>query len=53
MRRELRELLPTILRSSEVRIINLIGGVRTARMLSERAGRTLKRTVMELGGFIR
>ncbi len=35
----------------EVRIINLIGGVRTARMLSERAGRTLKRTVMELGGF--
>jgi len=35
----------------EVRIINLIGGVKTARMLSERAGRTLKRTVMELGGF--
>ncbi len=35
----------------EVRVINLIGGVKTARMLSERAGRTLKRTVMELGGF--
>src|SRR5450631_4572559 len=35
----------------EVRIINLIGGVKTARMLSERAGRLLKRTVMELGGF--
>jgi acyl-CoA reductase-like NAD-dependent aldehyde dehydrogenase len=35
----------------EVRAINLIGGVKTARMLSERAGRTLKRTVMELGGF--
>src|ERR1700726_2015967 len=35
----------------EVRIINLIGGVKTARMLSERAGQTLKRTVMELGGF--
>jgi acyl-CoA reductase-like NAD-dependent aldehyde dehydrogenase len=35
----------------EVRIINLIGGVKTARMLTERAGRTLKRTVMELGGF--
>src|ERR1700675_3559313 len=36
---------------SEVRIINLIGGVKTARMLTERAGRTLKRTVLELGGF--
>jgi acyl-CoA reductase-like NAD-dependent aldehyde dehydrogenase len=36
---------------AEVRVINLIGGVKTARMLSERAGRTLKRTVMELGGF--
>src|SRR6266850_2048128 len=35
----------------EVRIINLIGGVKTARMLAERAGRTLKRTVLELGGF--
>ena len=36
---------------SEVRVINLIGGVKTARMLAERAGRTLKRTVLELGGF--
>jgi acyl-CoA reductase-like NAD-dependent aldehyde dehydrogenase len=35
----------------EVRVINLIGGVRTARILAERAGRTLKRTVLELGGF--
>src|SRR6202171_2934304 len=35
----------------EVRVINLIGGVKTARMLTERAGRTLKRTVMELGGL--
>jgi acyl-CoA reductase-like NAD-dependent aldehyde dehydrogenase len=35
----------------EVRVINLIGGVKTARMLAERAGRTLKRTVLELGGF--
>ena len=33
----------------EVRVINLIGGVKTARMLAERAGRLLKRTVMELG----
>lgn len=35
----------------EVRCINLIGGVKTARMLAERAGRTLKRSVMELGGY--
>lgn len=35
----------------EIRVINLIGGVKTARMLAERAGRTLKRTVLELGGF--
>src|SRR2546425_2977009 len=35
----------------EVRVINLIGGVKTARILAERAGRTLKRTVLELGGF--
>src|ERR1700675_1091263 len=35
----------------EVRVINLIGGVKTGRMLAERAGRLLKRTVMELGGF--
>ena len=37
--------------SEQVRCINLIGGVRTARMLGERAGRTLKRTVLELGGY--
>ncbi|MCE7001623.1 aldehyde dehydrogenase family protein [Kibdelosporangium philippinense] len=35
----------------EVRCINFIGSVQTARMLSERAGRVLKRTVMELGGY--
>jgi len=35
----------------EVRVINLIGGVKTARMVAERAGRLLKRTVLELGGF--
>src|SRR6204780_5032100 len=35
----------------EVRVINLIGGVKTARMLAEGAGALLKRTVMELGGF--
>jgi acyl-CoA reductase-like NAD-dependent aldehyde dehydrogenase len=37
--------------SQDVRVINLIGGVKTARMLAERAGRTLKRTVLELGGY--
>jgi len=37
--------------SQDVRCINLIGGVKTARMLAERAGRTLKRTVLELGGY--
>jgi len=37
--------------SPDVRCINLIGGVKTARMLGERAGRTLKRTVFELGGY--
>jgi len=35
----------------EVRAINLIGGVRTAKMLAKRAGETLKRTTMELGGY--
>jgi len=37
--------------SDAVRCINFIGSVATGRMLAERAGRTLKRSVMELGGF--
>jgi acyl-CoA reductase-like NAD-dependent aldehyde dehydrogenase len=37
--------------SPDVRLINLIGGVKTARILASRAGETLKRTVLELGGF--
>jgi acyl-CoA reductase-like NAD-dependent aldehyde dehydrogenase len=37
--------------SYDVKAINLIGGVATARMLAERAGRTLKRTCLELGGY--
>jgi acyl-CoA reductase-like NAD-dependent aldehyde dehydrogenase len=37
--------------SDDVRCINFIGSVATGRMLAERAGRTLKRSVMELGGF--
>ncbi|GIM93024.1 aldehyde dehydrogenase family protein [Paractinoplanes toevensis] len=37
--------------SPDVRVINLIGGVQTAKMLAKRAGETLKRTVLELGGY--
>jgi acyl-CoA reductase-like NAD-dependent aldehyde dehydrogenase len=37
--------------SEEVRCINLIGGVKTARLLAQRAGETLKRTCLELGGY--
>jgi acyl-CoA reductase-like NAD-dependent aldehyde dehydrogenase len=37
--------------SNDVRAVNLIGGVKTAKALAERAGRTLKRTVLELGGY--
>jgi acyl-CoA reductase-like NAD-dependent aldehyde dehydrogenase len=37
--------------SPDVRVINLIGGVKTAKMLAKRAGETLKRTTMELGGY--
>jgi acyl-CoA reductase-like NAD-dependent aldehyde dehydrogenase len=34
-----------------VRIVNFTGSVRTGRILAERAGRALKRSVMELGGY--
>jgi acyl-CoA reductase-like NAD-dependent aldehyde dehydrogenase len=37
--------------SNDVRCINLIGGVKTARLLASRAGETLKRTCLELGGY--
>jgi acyl-CoA reductase-like NAD-dependent aldehyde dehydrogenase len=40
-----------LLESPDVRAINLIGGVKTAKMLAKRAGETLKRTTMELGGY--
>ena len=40
-----------VFESAEVRCINLIGGVKTARILAERAGRALKRSVLELGGY--
>lgn len=35
----------------EVRCINFIGSVATARILAARAGQALKRSVMELGGY--
>jgi acyl-CoA reductase-like NAD-dependent aldehyde dehydrogenase len=35
----------------DVRCINFIGSLRTARVVAERAGRALKRSVMELGGY--
>ncbi len=35
----------------EVRCINFTGSDRTGRMLAERAGRSLKRIVLELGGY--
>jgi acyl-CoA reductase-like NAD-dependent aldehyde dehydrogenase len=37
--------------SPAVRSINFTGSANTARMLAERAGRTLKRIVLELGGY--
>jgi acyl-CoA reductase-like NAD-dependent aldehyde dehydrogenase len=40
-----------VFQSPDVRAINLIGGVKTARILAKRAGETLKRTVLELGGY--
>lgn len=45
------EIADVFFESPDVRVINLIGGVRTARMLAKRAGETLKRTTMELGGY--
>src|SRR5580698_4489897 len=45
------EIADVFFESDDVRVINLIGGVKTARMLAKRAGETLKRTTMELGGY--
>src|SRR5260221_10541439 len=45
------EIADVFFESPEIRAINLIGGVKTAKMLAKRAGETLKRTTMELGGF--
>jgi acyl-CoA reductase-like NAD-dependent aldehyde dehydrogenase len=45
------EIADIFFESPDVRVINLIGGVKTAKMLAKRAGETLKRTTMELGGY--
>ena len=45
------EIADVFFESDDVRVINLIGGVKTAKMLAKRAGETLKRTTMELGGY--
>jgi acyl-CoA reductase-like NAD-dependent aldehyde dehydrogenase len=45
------EIADAFFASPDVRVINLIGGVKTARVLAKRAGETLKRTTMELGGY--
>src|SRR6267142_374236 len=45
------EIADAFFESPDVRVINLIGGVKTAKMLAKRAGETLKRTTMELGGY--
>jgi acyl-CoA reductase-like NAD-dependent aldehyde dehydrogenase len=45
------EIADAFFESRDVRAINLIGGVKTARILAKRAGETLKRTTMELGGY--
>ena len=48
---EAGQLSDEIFENPNVRVINLIGGVKTAKYLAERAGKTLKRTVLELGGY--
>ena len=48
---EAGELSDAIFEDFNVKVINLIGGVKTAKYLGERAGKTLKRTVFELGGY--
>src|SRR5712692_3726618 len=45
------EIADVFFESRDIRAINLIGGVKTAKMLAKRAGETLKRSTMELGGY--
>lgn len=48
---EIAPISDTIFESDAVRLIMFTGSVPTARHLAERAGRHLKRTVLELGGY--
>jgi acyl-CoA reductase-like NAD-dependent aldehyde dehydrogenase len=45
------EIADVFFESPDVRVIHLIGGVKTAKVLAKRAGETLKRTTMELVGY--
>jgi acyl-CoA reductase-like NAD-dependent aldehyde dehydrogenase len=45
------EIADVFFESPAVRSINFTGSANTARMLAERAGRALKRIVLELGGY--
>jgi acyl-CoA reductase-like NAD-dependent aldehyde dehydrogenase len=45
------EIADVFFERDEVRAVYLIGGVKTAKMLAKRAGETLKRSTMELGGY--
>jgi acyl-CoA reductase-like NAD-dependent aldehyde dehydrogenase len=45
------EIADVFFERDEVRALYLIGGVKTAKMLAKRAGETLKRSTMELGGY--
>ncbi len=48
---EAGEIADVFFESPAVRSINFTGSANTARMLAERAGRALKRIVLELGGY--
>ncbi len=48
---EAAEIADVFFESPAVRSINFTGSATTARMLAERAGRALKRIVLELGGY--
>jgi acyl-CoA reductase-like NAD-dependent aldehyde dehydrogenase len=46
-----QEIADAFFESPEVRVVSLTGGVATARVIAKRAGETLKRSTMELGGY--
>jgi acyl-CoA reductase-like NAD-dependent aldehyde dehydrogenase len=45
------EIADAFFESPDVRAISLTGGVATARVIAKRAGETLKRSTLELGGY--